>query len=76
MSEPFIESDSSGRVVLPGHPRQRYLLRENEDGSILLQPALMVTAAQQEYDTNPKLRDLLARATAVSTVTRGRNRRA
>ncbi|WP_225337027.1 hypothetical protein, partial [Mycobacterium intracellulare] len=59
-----------------GHPRQRYLLRENEDGSILLQPALMVTAAQQEYDTNPKLRHLLARATAVSTVTRGRNRRA
>ncbi|ETZ35183.1 hypothetical protein L842_5681 [Mycobacterium intracellulare MIN_052511_1280] len=41
-----------------------------------MQPALMVTAAQQEYDTNPKLRDLLARATAVSTVTRGRNRRA
>lgn len=76
VSEPaFIETDSGGRVVLLGHPRQRYLMRENEDGSILLQPALIVTEAQLEYDTTPELRNLLARATAASTVRQARSRR-
>ena len=50
-------------------------MRENEDGSILLQPARIVTDAQQEYDRTPELRDLLARATASPTVRRVRNRR-
>ncbi|MGA3256850.1 MAG: hypothetical protein ABSD32_22635 [Mycobacterium sp.] len=76
MSEPaVIETDNRSRAVLPGHPNQRYLMRENDDGSILLQPARIVTDAQQEYDTDPELRDLLTRATASPTVRRARNRR-
>ena len=76
MSEPaVIETDNRSRAVLPGHPNQRYLMRENDDGSILLQPARIVTDAQHEYDTNPELRDLLTRATASPTVGRARNRR-
>jgi hypothetical protein len=76
VSEPaVIETDNRSRAVLPGHPNQRYLMRENEDGSILLQPARIVTDAQQEYDTTPELRDLLTRATASPTVSRARNRR-
>ena len=76
MSEPaVIETDDRSRAVLPGHPNQRYLMRENEDGSILLQPARVVTEAQQEYDTNPELRDVLARAVASPTVRRARKRR-
>lgn len=76
MSEPaVIETDNRSRAVLPGHPNQRYLMRENDDGSILLQPARIVTDAQHEYDTNPELRDLLTRATASPTVRRARNRR-
>lgn len=71
----FIETDSRSRAVLSGHPRQRYLMRENEDGSILLQPALIVTEAQLEYDTSPELRNLLARATTASTVRHARSRR-
>jgi hypothetical protein len=76
VSEPaVIETDNRSRAVLPGHPNRRYLMRENDDGSILLQPARIVTDAQQEYDTDPELRDLLTRATASPTVRRARNRR-
>ena len=76
MSEPaLIETDARSRVVLPGDASQRFLMRVNEDGSILLQPARVVTDAQQEYDSDPELRDLLARAAASPTVRRTRQRR-
>lgn len=76
MSEPaLIETDARSRAVLPGQPNQRFLMRVNEDGSILLQPAHVVTDAQQEYNSNPELRDLLARAAASPTVRRSRQRR-
>ena len=70
-----IETDSRSRAVIPGHSNERFLLHENEDGSILLQPARVVTEAQHEYDTNPELQALLTRATASRTVTRTRRRR-
>jgi hypothetical protein len=70
----FIQTDGRGRVVLPWHPNMRYLMRENEDGSIL-QPATAVTVAQQEFQSTPELLDLLARATAAPTVRRVRLRR-
>lgn len=57
-----IETDSRSRVVLPGHPNQRFIMQENEDGSVLLQPALVVTEAQLEYDESPELQALLSRA--------------
>ncbi len=76
VSEPaVIETDNRSRAVLPGHPNQRYLMRENEDGSILLQPARIVSDAQREYDLTPELRELLSRATASPTVRRARDRR-
>ncbi len=72
----IVETDSRSRVVLPGHPSERFLVQENADGSLLLQPATVVTAAQAEYDANPALRELLSRADAAATVTRRRERRA
>lgn len=72
----FVETDSRSRAVLPGRPNQRFLMRENADGSVLLQPAQLVTDAQHEYDTDPTLRDLLARAAAAPTVPKNRARRA
>ena len=76
MAEPvIIETDNRSRAVLPGRPNQRYIMRENDDGSILLQPARVVTEAQHEYDSNPELRDLLSRAAAAPTVRRIRTRR-
>lgn len=70
-----VETDDRSRVVLPGHPNKRFIVRENADGSILLQPARVVTEAQHEYDSDPELRDLLARATASPTVRRARQRK-
>lgn len=72
----LVETDARSRVVIPGHSNQRFLVQENSDGSVLLQPARVVTDAQAEYDNNPELRELLARAAASPTVTRRRQRRA
>ena len=72
----MIETDSRSRAVLPGRANERFLMHENEDGSILLQPARVVTEAQHEYDTHPELQELLSRAAASRTVRRTRRRRA
>lgn len=71
-----IETDNRSRVVLPGHANQRFVVQEHEDGSILLQPAVVVSEAQFEYDTNPELRELLARAAKSPTAKRSYKRRA
>lgn len=70
----LIETDARSRVVLPGHPNQKFVLQENSDGSILLLPARIVTEAQLEYDESPELRNLLARAAASKTVRKARRR--
>ncbi|MFM7062787.1 MAG: hypothetical protein ACKO04_04735 [Actinomycetes bacterium] len=69
-----VETDDRSRVVLPGHPRQKFLVQENSDGSLLLVPARVVTEAQLEYDESPELRDLLDRAAESATVRRARRR--
>ena len=71
----LIETDSRSRAVIPGHSNERFLLHENEDGSLLLQPARVLTEAQLEYDTDPELQALLAKASRSPTVRRGRARR-
>lgn len=71
----LIETDSRSRVVIPGHSNQRFLVRENADGSLLLQPARVVSEAQLEYDNDPELQALLTRAEGSETVRRSRRRR-
>lgn len=71
----FVETDDRSRLVLPGHRNAQYVMRENADGSILLQPAQVVIEAQREYDTTPQLRDTLAQAAASETVSRRRRSR-
>lgn len=71
----IVETDSRSRVVLPGHSNERFVLRENGDGSLLLQPARVVTEAQAEYDEDPELRAVLERASRSTTVRRRRTRR-
>ena len=70
----LIETDSRSRVVLPGHPSQRFMVRENEDGSILLEPAVIVTEAQRQYDESPELQTLLSKAASSKTVVRRKRR--
>ncbi len=71
----LVETDSRSRLVLPGHSNQRFLMQENDDGSLLLQPALVITEAQSEYDTNPELRALLTEAANSKRVNRTRKYR-
>lgn len=68
----LVETDGRSRVVLPGHSNQRFLLQENEDGSLLLQPARVMTQAQADYDSDPYVQALLSRAAASKTVRRAR----
>jgi hypothetical protein len=72
--EQLVQTDARSRAVLPGHPNQKFLLRENADGSILLEPARIVSEAQAEYDETPELQELLSRATRSKTVRRRRER--
>jgi hypothetical protein len=51
-----------------------FAMQENSDGSISPLPAKITTEAQLEYDQTPELRDLLARASASSTVRKRRCR--
>jgi hypothetical protein len=70
----LVQTDSRSRVVLPRHPDQLFQVQENADGSILLQPARVVTEAQAEYDETPELQELLSRAMAWPTKKRRRSR--
>ena len=72
----LIETDHRSRVVIPGRRNERFIVTENEDGSILLEPAVVVSRAQYEYDHSPELQDLLSRAAASTTVRRPRAARA
>ena len=69
-----MQTDDRSRVVLPGHPQQRFLMQENADGSILLEPARVISEAQAEYDEMPELQELLERAMQSPTVHRRRER--
>jgi hypothetical protein len=71
----LVETDARSRVVLPGHSNERFVLQEQEDGSILLQPAVVMTRAQAEYDGDAELQALLTRAAGSATVRRTRVRR-
>jgi hypothetical protein len=68
----YVTTDDRSRVVLPGHPNATFLLRENSDGSLLLEPASVVSEAQAHYDRDPALRELLERAQESATVRRRR----
>lgn len=70
----IIRTVSRSRVVLPGHADEMFVMRENSDGSILLEPAVVVTSSQLEYDSDPDLRQLLSKAASSKTVRRRRSR--
>ena len=70
----IVSTDCRGWVVLPGRSNETFALRAFDDGAILLEPVGVVTDAQVEYDADPKLRDLLARAAVAPDVTRAYRR--
>ena len=72
MSIDSVRADERGRVTLPGRKNQHFMVTENEDGSLLLQPASLVSDAQRAYDNSPELQEMLHRAMTASTVRRPR----
>ena len=67
-----IETDARSRVVLPGFSKVRFIMKKLPGGSILLEPAVVMSAAQLEYLATPELRELLSRAAASKSVRRPR----
>lgn len=45
----LIRTDSRGRVTLVGHPDATYLLHEEPSGVLVLEPAVVMSAAQASY---------------------------
>lgn len=72
MSE-ILQTDSRGRAVLTGRKNEHFLKTELPDGTIVLKPGRFVTTAQQEYDSNPELQNLLSQAAASGTIRRDRH---
>ncbi len=70
----ILETDARGRAVLSGHANELFLVRENSDGSVLLQPATVISKTQAQYDSDPELRAVLAAAVESGTVSRDRRR--
>lgn len=60
--------------MLPGHPNRLFKQRENADGSLLLEPANVVSESQAQYGHDPdqELQALLDRAQQSPTVRRRR----
>ena len=63
-----IETDKQSRVVLPGYAKVRFIMKKLPGGSILLEPAVVMSVAQAEYLNTPELRELLTSASVSKTV--------
>lgn len=75
----YIQTDGRGRMTLPGgKANQLYLIQEDPDGTIHLQPAVVVSAAQAALDNNPALLEELEKShnSGASPRNRRRNRTA
>jgi len=66
----FIECDSQGGIVIPGHPHRRFVMHDLEDGSVLLASVGGDTGAQRELDETSELQQLLDFAATCPTTLR------
>ncbi|MHB8341657.1 MAG: hypothetical protein ACYDB7_10860 [Mycobacteriales bacterium] len=72
MTEQIIETDARGRASL-GRPSRRYLLHEESDGTLVLEPAVVVTELERRFLANAALQAQVdhARAHPEERVRRG-----
>lgn len=54
VDEQIIETDARGRASL-GRPGRRYLLHEESDGTLMLEPAVVVTDLERRFMANAAL---------------------
>ncbi len=61
---PVIEVDARNRVTLPGKAHRRYLVHEQDDGTVILEPAVVISELEARYRVNPDLQATVARGRA------------
>jgi hypothetical protein len=61
VSEQIVETDARGRASL-GKPLGRYLMHEESDGTIILEPATVVTELERRFMANSVLQAQVAYA--------------
>jgi hypothetical protein len=49
----MIELDGRSRVTLPGKAGRRYLVHEEADGVLVLEPAVVISEAERRYLADP-----------------------
>jgi hypothetical protein len=69
----IVETDSRGRATI-GHPSTRYLKHEEGDGTVILEPASVVTDLERRYLENAALRAAIEHAKAHPEQQRRRRR--
>lgn len=52
----IVQTDTRGRVTLPGHPNERYALEETPEGALVLEPVITVTKRDLWLRENPDIR--------------------
>lgn len=66
VTEPYgqiVDTDQRGRASL-GRPRKRYLMHEEPDGTLVLEPAVVVTELERRFLANEEIQAQLAHAEA------------
>lgn len=65
MTTPMIEVDGRSRVTLPGNKaHRRYLIHEEPDGTVILEPAVVMSELELRFLRNPELQDRIEDARA------------
>lgn len=57
----LVETDSRGRATV-GHPDTRYLLHEHADGTLVLEPAVIMSELERKFMANAALQNQIAHA--------------
>ena len=56
----MIEVDNRSRVTLPGKAGRKYLMREGENGAVILEPAVVMSEMELRALRDPQLQTALA----------------
>jgi len=74
VSEQIVDTDARGRASL-GRPSRRYLMREEADGTLILEPAVVVTELERRFMANAALQAQIDYARAHPEQRRARRQR-
>ncbi len=72
---PMIEVDARNRVTLPGKAHRRYLVHEQDDGTVILEPAVVISELEARYRANSDLQGKVAHGRAHPELSKPRPRR-